>query len=76
MGPDVDTALAAAQYCAKCDSEIMGDILMSNYASEVMFNVDHFDGYEPIVLHDIEKLFLDFAKEEYQEQTGRNAPEP
>lgn len=66
-GPDVDTALAAAWYCAKCDSEITGNILLSNYASEVMSNVDHFDGYEPIVLYDIKKLFLDFANEEYQE---------
>ena len=66
-GPDVDTALAATWYCAKCDSEITGDILLSNYASEVMFNVDHFDGYEPIVLYDIEKLFLGFANEEHQE---------
>ena len=67
MGPDVDTALAVTQYCAKCESEITGDILMSNYAYEVMFNTNHFEGCEPVVLYDIEKLFLDFAKEEGQE---------
>ena len=67
MGRDDDSALAASQNCAKCDNEMTGDILMSNHASEVMFSVDHFDGCVPIVLYDVEKLFLDFKKEDYWE---------
>ena len=69
MGRDVDSALAAFQSCAKCDNEMTGDILMSNHASEVMFSVDRFDGCEPIVLYDVEKLFLDFKKEDNWEGT-------
>ena len=62
MGPDVDSALATTQDCAKCNSEITGGILMSNYAYEEMFSINYFDGCEPVVLCDIEKLFLDFLK--------------
>lgn len=69
MGLDVDSALAVSQNCAECDSEITGDILMNNHASEVTFSIDHFDGCEPIVLYDVEKLFLDFKKEDNWEGT-------
>lgn len=68
MGPEVDSALATTQDCAKCNSEITGGILMSNYAYEVMFSINYFDGCEPVVLYDIEKLFLDFLKDEEQER--------
>ena len=64
MGRDVDSVLSAAQNCAECDSEITGEILMSNHGSEVMFSVDHFEGCGPIVLYDIEKLFLEFEQED------------
>ena len=69
IGLDVDSALTASQNCAICDSEITGDIVMNNNASEVMFSIDHFDGCEPIVLYDVEKLFLDFKKEDNWEGT-------